>query len=97
VKRKARATILDEDMFAFAYGCTSHAMSNLCRDVLNLTKALNALSFATIMAKFFSNRHLSREHLHVKRDKLSLKPQTLKLLALTRLTAAAAVLPPKPK
>jgi hypothetical protein len=76
--RKARATILDDDKFAFAYGCASHAMSNLCRDVLKLPKALRALSFATAMAKYFSNRHLPREHLRVERYKLSPKPPSLK-------------------
>jgi hypothetical protein len=55
VMRKARVTMLDDDMFAFAFpfGCASHAMSNLCREVLKLPKALSALSFATTMAKFF--------------------------------------------
>jgi hypothetical protein len=79
VMRKARAIMMDDDIFTFAYGCASHAMSNLCRDVLKLPKALSALSFATAMAKYFSNRHLSRENLRAKRDKLSPKPPTLKL------------------
>jgi hypothetical protein len=83
---KAHATMSDEDAFAFAYGCASHAMSNFCRDVLALPKALSTLSFATTMAIFFSNRHLPREHLRVERDKLSPKPPTLKLYAQTRWT-----------
>jgi hypothetical protein len=90
--RKARATILGEDMFEFAYGCGSHAMSNLCRDVLKVPKALSTLSFATQMAKVFSNRHLPREHLRVERDKLSPKPPTLKLYAQTRWTGATTLL-----
>jgi hypothetical protein len=43
VMRKARATMSDDDIFAFANECASHAMSNLCRDVLELPKALSAL------------------------------------------------------
>jgi hypothetical protein len=81
VMRKARAIMLDEYVFGFASGCASHAMSNLCRDVLKLPKALSALSFATTMAKRFSNRHLPREHLRVEREKLSPKLPTLKLCA----------------
>jgi hypothetical protein len=67
-------------------------MSNLCRDVLKLPKAVSALSFATTMAKYFSNRHLPREHLCVERDKLSPKPPTLKFYAQTRWTRAATLL-----
>jgi hypothetical protein len=92
VMRKARATMSDDDMFAFAYGCASNAMSNLCRDVLKLPKALSALSFATSMTEYFSNRHIPREHLRVERDKLSPKPPTLKLYAQTRCTGAATLL-----
>jgi hypothetical protein len=44
------------------------------------------------MAEYFSNRHLSREHLRVERDKLSPKPPTLKLYAQTRCNGAATVL-----
>jgi hypothetical protein len=90
--RKARATMLGDDMFAFAYRCASHAMSNLCRDVLKLPKALSALSVATTMAIFFSNRKLPREHLRVEREKLSPKPPTLKLYAQARWTGAATLL-----
>jgi hypothetical protein len=86
VMRKARATMLDNDMFAFAFGSASHAMPNLCRDVLKLPKALSALSFSTTMARYFFNRHLPREHLRDERDKLSPKPPTLKLYAQTRWT-----------
>jgi hypothetical protein len=92
VMSKTRATMLDDDMFVFAYECSSHAMSNLCRDVLKLPKALSALSLATKMAKYFSNRNLPREHLRVERDKLSPKPPTLKLYAQTRWTGAATLL-----
>jgi hypothetical protein len=92
VMRKARAIMLNEDMFAFAYGCASHAMSNLCRDVLKLPKALSALSFATTMAKCFSNRHLPREHLRVEREKLSPKTSTLKVYSQTRWTGAVTLL-----
>jgi hypothetical protein len=89
---KARATMLGDDMFAFAYEFASHAMSNLCRHVLKLPKALSALSFATTTAKYFTNRHLPREHLRVERDKMSPKPPTLKLYAHTRWTGAATLL-----
>jgi hypothetical protein len=89
---KGRGTMLDNDMFAFGYGRASHAMSNLYRDVLKLPKVLSALLFATTMAKYFSNRHLPREHLRVERDKLSPKPPTLKLYAQTRWTGAATLL-----
>jgi hypothetical protein len=92
VMRKAHAAMLDDDMFTFAYGCAFHAMSNLCRDVLKMPKALSALSFATTMAKYFSNRHLPREHLRVERDRLSPKPPTLKLYAQTRWTGATTLL-----
>jgi hypothetical protein len=92
VMRKARVTMLDDDMLAFAKRCASHAMSNLCRDVLKLPKSLSALSFATTMAKYFSNRHLPREHLRVEGYKLSPKPSTLKLYAQTRWTGAATLL-----
>jgi hypothetical protein len=92
VTRKARATMLGEDIFAFVYGCASHAMSNLCRDVLKLPKALSVLSFATTMARLFSYRHGPLEHLRVEREKLSPKPPTLKLYAQTRWTGAATLL-----
>jgi hypothetical protein len=84
--------MLGEDIFAFVYGCASHALSNLCRDVLKPPKALSALSFATTMAKNFSNRHRPRESLRVEREKLSPKPPTLKLYAQTRWTGAATLL-----
>jgi hypothetical protein len=84
--------MLDDDMFAIAYECASHAISNLCRDVLKLPKALSALSIATAMAKYFLNCHLPRDHLRVERDKLSPKPPTLKLYAQTRWTGAATLL-----
>jgi hypothetical protein len=92
VMRKARATMLDDITFALAYGCASHAKSNLCLDVLKLPKALSSLSFATTMAKYFSNRHLPREHLRAERGKQSPKPPTLILNAQTRWTGSATLL-----
>jgi hypothetical protein len=89
--RKARDIMLDEDMFAFAYGCESHAMSNLCRDIPQLPKALSTLQFATTIAKVSSNRHLLREHLRFERAKLPPKPPTLKLYAQTRWTGSATL------
>jgi hypothetical protein len=88
--REARATMLGEVMFAFAYGCAS--MANLWRDVLKLPKALSTLSYATTMAKVFSNRHPPREDLRVEHETLSPKPATLKLYAQTRWTGAATLL-----
>jgi hypothetical protein len=54
VMRKARGTLLDEDMFYFAYWCASHAMSILCRDEFKLPKDFSALSFATTVVEFLS-------------------------------------------
>jgi hypothetical protein len=88
--RKARAIMLDEDMFAFAYGCESHAISNLCRDVPKLPKALSAWQFATTMAKVSSNRHL-REHIRFESAKLPPTSPTLKLYAQTRWTGCATL------
>jgi hypothetical protein len=38
MRKAARATMLDDDIFSFAYGCASHAMSDLCRDALKFPR-----------------------------------------------------------
>lgn len=53
INRSARKKLLEAGVFSFAYGCASHAMNNLCRDILKLPSALRALAFCTALAKFF--------------------------------------------
>lgn len=65
--RSARKKLLDADAFSFAYGCASHAMRNLCRDILKLPSAFKALTFYTALAKCFRTHYLPREHLRVQR------------------------------
>ncbi|KAK1859366.1 hypothetical protein I4F81_001963 [Pyropia yezoensis] len=92
VNRSARRKLIDGGDFTYAYGCASHAMNNLCRDILKLPGACHVLSFCTALARFFGNYHLPREHL---RRQQALEPgrtPTIKLFSPTRLTGSAALL-----
>jgi hypothetical protein len=60
---RARKDMVEAGMFFVAYGCSAHARSNLCKDVLKLPSANKPLVLCTIIAKFFGNRHLPRAHL----------------------------------
>jgi hypothetical protein len=87
---RARNDMVEAGMFFVAYGCSAHAMSNLCKDVLKLPSANKPLVFCTIVAKFFGNLHFPRAHLRsqclLESDS---KPPMLQLPSPTRCTGAA--------
>jgi hypothetical protein len=85
----ARNDMVEAGMLLVVYGCSARAMSNLCKDVLELPSTNKPLVFCTIVAKGFGNRHFPRTHL---RPKCLLqpdsKPPMLQLPSPTRCTGA---------
>ncbi|KAK1863288.1 hypothetical protein I4F81_005846 [Pyropia yezoensis] len=92
VNRGARKKLLEADVFSFSYGCVSHAMNNLFRDIPKLPSALRALAFCTALAKFFCSHHLPREHLRVESMAEPRPPPTLKLFSPTQWKGSASLL-----
>ena len=92
VNLSARRKFLEGGDFTFAYGCASHAMNNLCRDILKIPAALRALAFCTALAKLFGNHHLPHYHLFQQQALEPTPPPTLKLFSPTRWTGSAALL-----
>jgi len=92
VNRSARRKLLEGGYFTFAYGCASHAMKNLCRDILMIPAVLQALAFCTALAKLFGNHHLPQYHLCQQQALERVLPPTLKLFHPTRWTMSAALL-----
>jgi len=92
VNRGARRKLLDGGDITFAYGCASHSMNNLCRDILKIFAALRALAFCTVLAKLFGNGHLPHDHICQQQALDPIPPATLKLFSLTKWTGSAALL-----
>ena len=83
VNRSARTMLLEADVFSFAYGCSAHALRNLCRDIIKMPSVLRVVSFCTVLAKFFHSHHMPRAHLINQQQTETLQPRTLKLFSPT--------------
>jgi Protein of unknown function (DUF 659)/hAT family C-terminal dimerisation region len=92
VMRKARSEFLSKCLFAFAYGCAAHAMSNLVKNLLTVEDASKGLAFAMSLAKFFGGRHLPRAHLQTQAAAEIPRPRTLKMFSRTRWTGSSSAM-----
>jgi len=79
-------------VFSFAYGCTAHALSNLCRDIIKMPAVLRFVSFCSVLAKYFHNHHLPRAHLIKQQQTETPQPPAQKLSTPTRWTGTVCLL-----